>query len=260
MKHISYLLLAALFVLVSCQVKIPDGIISPDKMESVLYDYHVTQALSSEVSSSPEYHKKLYHEYVFGKHGIDKALFDSSLVWYTRHPAYMTQIYANLQERLDYELAVMQDEKINAQMSTLSEVDIYADTLDMWFGKKVDALSSSSMNNLLSFTYSSDSAFVAGDSVVMTVNTRFYSQKPVMQKVYAAVVIKYKDNSTVSNVLEIASSGKYALQFERDYDKLINGVNGFIYYSDTDSVAASGVALSGLSLRRIHPPYEEDEQ
>ena len=194
MKHLSYLLLAALFVLVSCQVKIPEGIILPDKMESVLYDYHMAQAIGSEANVSSDYHKKLFHEYVFAKHGIDKALFDSSLVWYTRHPAYLTQIYANLQEELDNELAIMQDEKRYTQGSKLETLDIWSDTLDLWSGREVDALSSSSMNNLINFSYSSDSAFVAGDSIVLTLGTRFFSEKPGMQKLYAAVVVNYTDN------------------------------------------------------------------
>ena len=260
MKHLSYLLLAALFVLVSCQVKIPEGIILPDKMESVLYDYHMAQAIGSEANVSSDYHKKLFHEYVFAKHGIDKALFDSSLVWYTRHPAYLTQIYANLQEELDNELAIMQDEKRYTQGSKLETLDIWSDTLDLWSGREVDALSSSSMNNLINFSYSSDSAFVAGDSIVLTLGTRFFSEKPGMQKLYAAVVVNYTDNSSVSDIVEIDASGDCALQFTRDYDKVIKGVNGFIYYSDADSTAASGVLLSGLSLRRIHPLAEEDEQ
>ena len=85
-----------LLLLVSCQVKIPKEIIQPDKMETVLYDYHMVQAMGSEITSTPEYQLKLYHSYVFDKHGITKALFDSSMVWYTRHPAYLTQIYADL--------------------------------------------------------------------------------------------------------------------------------------------------------------------
>lgn len=260
MKYLSHLLLAVLFILVSCQVKLPEGIIQPDRMESLLYDYHMVQALSSEANASAEYHKKLYHEYIFKKHGVDKALFDSSLVWYTRHPAYMTQIYANLQERLDNELAIMQDERAVAQKSKQVDVDVNADTLELWTGKEVQRLTSSAMNNLLNFSYSSDSAFVAGDSVVLTLNTRFFTEKPREQKIVAAIVIKYEDNSVTSKVEEIESSGIFALQSARDYDKTIKGVNGFIYYSDTDSTATSGTILSGLSLRRIHPPViEEDE-
>lgn len=260
MKHLSYLLLAALFVLVSCQVKIPEGIILPDKMESVLYDYHMAQAIGSEMNVSYDYHKKLFHEYVFAKHGIDKPLFDSSLVWYTRHPSYLTQIYANLQEQFDYELAVMQDEKSYTQNSKFDEIDIYADTLNLWSNREVLDLSSSPMNNLLKFSYSSDSAFVAGDSIVLTVNTRFFGKEACAQKLYAAVVVNYEDNSSESKIMEIDASNKYTLQFTRDYDKVIEGVNGFIYYSDADSAAASGVLLSGISLRRIHPLAEEDEQ
>lgn len=249
-----------LFVLVSCQVKIPEGIILPDKMESLLYDYHVVQALGSEANASADYHKKLYYEYVFKKHGVDEALFDSSLVWYTRHPAYMTQIYANLQERLDNELAIVQDERAVAQKSKQADVDINSDTLDMWAGKEVLSLTSSPLNNLLNFSYSSDSAFVAGDSVVLTINTRFFSETSMMQKLVAAVVVRHTDNSVTSNLKEIETSGNFALEFDRDYDKTIKGINGFIYYSDTDSTATAGTVLSGLSLRRIHPPVIESDE
>lgn len=251
-------LLLVLFA--SCQVKTPEEIIQPDKMETLLYDYHIVQAMGNEISNTQEYHVKLYHEYVFKKHGVTKALFDSSLVWYMRHPAYLTQIYANLQERLDYEVAIMQDERNMAQAANESEQDFSTDTLDLWKGKTVTELTSAPYNSRVLFSFNSDSAFMAGDSVVLNINARFFSTKDNMQHIYAAMLVSYSDSTTESVSMNIKTSGSYTLQVQRDYDRTVSGLKGFIYYDDNDDSVKSGVALSGLSLLRIHPSVEEESE
>ena len=46
-----FLAIPLLFVL-SCSVKMPEDIMPPEKMEEVLYDYHMIQAMSATLSSS----------------------------------------------------------------------------------------------------------------------------------------------------------------------------------------------------------------
>ena len=250
-----------LILFASCQVKTPKEIIQPDKMETLLYDYHIVQAMGSEINNVQEYQIKLYHEYVFKKHGVTKAAFDSSLVWYTRHPAYLTQIYANLQERFDYEVAILQDEKNIAQAVNESEKDVTADTLELWTGKTVTELTSAPYNNRLLFSFESDSAFIVGDSVALKINTRFFSTKEnTSQIVYAALLASYNDNTTESVAMNIKTSEPFTLQIPRDYDRTMNEIKGFIYYNDNDAAAKSGVVLSGLSLLRIHPFTEEESE
>ena len=263
MKRLPINMLSAICMLLilfaSCQVKTPKEIIQPDKMETLLYDYHIVQAMGTELNNTQEYHVKLYHEYVFKKHGVTKALFDSSLVWYTRHPAYLTQMYANLQERLDYEVAIMQDEKNIAQSTAEIGRDLTSDTLELWKGKTVTELSSAPYNNRLTFSFESDSAFTAGDSIALNINTHFFSSKKNIQHIYAAILVSYDDKTTSSCAINIDASGSYTLQIPRDYERNMNGVSGFIYYNDNDDTAESGVALSGLSLLRIHPETQEEE-
>ena len=249
-----------LLLLVSCQVKIPKEIIQPDKMETVLYDYHMVQAMGSEITSTPEYQLKLYHSYVFDKHGITKALFDSSMVWYTRHPAYLTQIYADLQEQFDHEVAVLQDEKELTQNVKKNSIDENADTLDMWRGKEVLHLTSSPINNRLFLSFESDSAFIEGDSVALALNTRFFAEKDFNAKIHAAILVTYKDGTISSVATDINSSGRYALEVNRDYDKVMKKVEGFVYYTDENESWSSGVVLDGLSLLRIHPEVLETEE
>lgn len=251
-------LLLVLFV--SCQVKTPKEIIQPDKMETLLYDYHIVQAMGNDVSNMQEYQVKLYHDYVFKKHGVTKALFDSSLVWYTRHPAYLTDIYSSLKKRLDDEVAIMQDERNIEKAATEIAEDVTVDTLQLWKGMSVTELTSVPYNNRLLFSFKSDSAFVAGDSIVLSFDTRFFTKQESLQQLYAAVLVSYKDSTTESVALNVKNSGSYTLQLQRNYDSIISELNGFIYYDDNDESAKSGVALSGLSLLRIHPVAEQEEE
>ena len=247
------------FFITSCQVKTPKDIIQPDDMRTILYDYHIVQAMGSEMSGVPEYQIKLYYEYIFNKHNITKELFDSSMVWYTRHPAYLTQIYADLQERLDYEVADLQNEKEILQITKKISEDYNVDTLDLWKAKKVLHLTSAPLNNKIRFSFASDTAFVVGDSVALNLKTHFFSRKEALpQKLYVALLLFYADGSTESNAIDISISDKYVLQFKRDYERVLKEVKGFIYYTDQDSLAESGVALSGLSLMRIHPFTDEN--
>ena len=106
----AYLSLFLVLALLSCEVKMPDDIIAPDKMEKLLYDYHLVQSMSSEYASD-EYKEKLYFKYVFAKHNVTEAEFDSSLVWFNRYPKHMFRIYQNLEQRLEGEVEMMSNAK-----------------------------------------------------------------------------------------------------------------------------------------------------
>lgn len=258
--NLLFAICSCIILFASCQVKTPKDIIQPDKMEALLYDYHIVQAMGNERSNTQEYHVKLYHDYVFKKHGVTKALFDSSMVWYTRHPSHLTQMYSRLQERLDYEVAIMQDEKAVAKIANEGERDLTADTLELWKGKSVTELTSAPYNNKLLTAFESDSAFVIGDSIAMNIGARFFSTKKSMQNIYAAILVTYNDGTTASTATNINASGTYTLQIARDYERKIKELKGFIYYNDNDDSAKSGVALSGLSLLRIHPLAKEESE
>ena len=96
--YYSVILLA--FGLTACQVKRPDTVISDAKMENVLYDFHIAKAMGEEVPYSESYKRVLYIESVYRKHGITQADFDTSMVWYARHPDALTKVYEKVNQRL----------------------------------------------------------------------------------------------------------------------------------------------------------------
>ena len=93
-RFLGYILFVAPLLLFSCEVKMPEDIIPPTKMEALLYDYHLVQSMSSEYASD-DYKEKLYFAYVFDKHNVTQEEFEHSMQWYNRYPKHMKKIYAN---------------------------------------------------------------------------------------------------------------------------------------------------------------------
>ena len=101
----SYRLLAAgliaLAVLLSgCR---PKGILHSWEMRSLLVDLHKTDALlqvHGVLNYNNQEERKLYYAQVLEQHGITQAEFDSSLVWYTAHPALFDKIYPKVLKQL----------------------------------------------------------------------------------------------------------------------------------------------------------------
>ena len=84
-KKIRWTLLLSAALLAGCGKQIPKDVIHPDKMEDILYDYHLTTAMSGNISYDENYKKEALRNYVYRKHHVTKAEFDSSMVWYTRN-------------------------------------------------------------------------------------------------------------------------------------------------------------------------------
>ena len=95
-KKIRWTLLLSAALLAGCGKQIPKDVIHPDKMEDILYDYHLTTAMSGNISYDENYKKEALRNYVYRKHHVTKAEFDSSMVWYTRHTENLAKIYTNL--------------------------------------------------------------------------------------------------------------------------------------------------------------------
>ena len=93
-------LIAGLALMTSCGKQIPSDIIQPKQMEKVLYDYHLSLSMAQ---SSKNVEKEAQRNYVFQKHNISEAEFDSSMVWYTRESKELMTIYENLNKRFKRE-------------------------------------------------------------------------------------------------------------------------------------------------------------
>ena len=84
----------------------PRGVLSSAQMREVIYDLHRADAVLNVTGyTQGGYEKEMDECYqsVMAKHGITQAKFDSSLVWYTNHPALFDKIYPKLEARVEAE-------------------------------------------------------------------------------------------------------------------------------------------------------------
>lgn len=246
-----------LLFLTSCEVKVPDNIVSPKKMESFLYDYHLVQSMASEYSSF-DYKEKLFYDYVFKKHDITKERFDSALIWYNRYPKRLKRIYENLEHRLEMEVASLNDARASFEEGVLLEAAfLAADTAQLWTSSRMRLLASSYVDSKLYFSFEipDDTTFVKGDSLTFAFGSYFINggDDNVQQEAYASIRVDYDDKTYYHKDLSITESGEYSLAAPRDFDRKLKKMSGFVYYVDDDKNTKAKVLLSGISVTRIHP-------
>ncbi len=248
-------MLLVAMLLVSCEVKMPEDIIPPGRMESLLYDYHLAQSMASEYAAN-DYKEKLFFEYVFEKHSVTQAEFENSMKWYNRYPKHLKKLYASLEERLEAEVEVLsavgadQDADVAFEMLNWD-----ADTVELWTSSFNRIMNASMLNSHIAygFTAPSDSSFLAGDSISLSFNTLFVNEgkNSVKQGAYAAMVVKYVDGTSDNVGVEILHSGAQALTLPRNMQSAMKSLDGFIYYFDNDTRAKAKLMLGGLSLKKI---------
>lgn len=88
MRSLFYIALCSvIFCFLSACDRTPDHIIKPKAMEDLLIDIHKSEAINRKKLSKIRFNRteRRVRNAVLKKHGVDKALFDSSLMWYGHH-------------------------------------------------------------------------------------------------------------------------------------------------------------------------------
>ena len=102
-----WLLPCSLLMLLACseEEKRPGNLISEDKMAKILADIHLAEAqvtnlqlrsLDSSVTVYEELQQKIWKKYQ-----VDTLLYRKSYSFYTSHPAYLAEIYEQVEKNLD---------------------------------------------------------------------------------------------------------------------------------------------------------------
>ena len=258
MRSLGHILsMISLFALLSCEVKMQEYVMPTEKMEAFLYDYHLIQSMTGQYSSN-EYKEKLYYSYIFNKHGIEKSRFDSSMQWYSRYPKHLRRIYENLETKLIAEVAMYDEEKtLLVEGVSLDAVYFGSDSVNLWTSSRLKYLSSTPLNSKLAFSFKvpDDTTFVKNDSLSFSFYAYFIHREDTLlgQSAYASVRLDYADNTVFTDAVRVDTAGLYNLSAPRYPDSKLKSMSGFVYYTDNDSTASSGLLLGDLSLVRIHP-------
>ena len=232
-------------LMTGCGNQIPSDIIQPDKMEEVLYDYHLSTSMATELNSEDNYKKISYRNYVFQKHQITEAEFDSSMVWYTRNTGKLSEIYLNLNERFNKQKNQLKM-VLDARQDT-EYVSQPGDTIDVWHYGNLYWMGKAALNNQLTFEILPDSNFHQKDAFLWKANFEFLTSGTATM----GMNVMFDNDSLIGESCSITQSGEGSLYLHTDSAYQIKSINGFIYISG-DSLQSPQVLVHDLSLTRYH--------
>lgn len=244
-KKFGWIILVSASLMTGCGNSMPKEVIPPAKMEKVLYDYHLALGLSGQLPASENYKKQAYKNYLFKKHQITEAQFDSSMVWYTRNSYELSKIYQNLDKRFSREKTKL------TSMLQERHIDIATqagDTVNIWHYYPVYWLTDAPLNNKFTFTMRADSNFWIKDAFAWNADLTYLDAG----KLTMGLNIRYENDSVTGKTIVMTKSGSHTLYVQADSLNKIKDINGFIYV-DKDSVHQTpNVLISNISLIKYH--------
>ena len=242
-------LIACLALLSSCGKEIPDEIIQPSKMEKILYDYHLTMGMSD---NSKNTEKEARKKYIFQKHGITAADFDSSMVWYTRESQELMSIYENLNKRFKREY-----EHVERLLESREEANTRSfasgDTVDVWMKENILWFTKSPLNNRLTFEIKADSTFHPKDAFDWNMDYYFMTEGEAIM----GLNVIYENDSVIGMTKSITESGPQSIYLHTDSAYNIKSLNGFVYIPQNQAKQPN-ILLHKINLTRYHMPEPTD--
>lgn len=172
-RHITWVFIGLVALsMVSCKVKRPDTVLSDKKMEAVLYDYHIAKAMGEQIPYNENYKRVLYMEAVYKKHGITEAQFDSSMVWFSRNPEVLRNIYEKVNERLKTEKGKI--DALIAKRDNKPTTSQQGDSIDVWAWQRTLQLTGMPLGDKFVFSLPSDENFEPRDTLRWNVRVAFH--------------------------------------------------------------------------------------
>lgn len=257
-----YIIGIGLMMMMACKPGVPKEVIQPSDMEDILYDYYVAQGIVATPSkdksnkANEDYRRDLYFNAVLKKHGVTRADFDSSLVYYYTRADRFVKIYRNVQDRLGkeaLELGASQGEVERFTTQSLS-----GDTANVWEGDRFIMLIPNAPYNRLQFTQKADTSFHKGDSFMLTFKSDFlYQGSSKDALVYLA--LKYENDSVASQTVHFTASGNTKLRMSA-CDLRVKEVMGYFYLGQSrdKNTELKLLFMTDVQLIRFHQKKDDE--
>lgn len=236
-SHANRLLLIpclVLCLLASCADRQRVGVLSPSKLETVLYDYHLTQVIVSDLPSNQRYKKDLYFDYIYDKHGVTRADIDSSLAYYARHPKELSEVYVRLYERVSADIKRLADEE--KPLKQREAVAVVGDSADLWYDLPVVQMTSSPLaGNRYAFTIPTDTNFRRGDRLAWSGKALFLQGgvDTLHRYLHLDLKVRYMNDSIVSADTLLYTSGDFTLVVTDT--AVVKSIHGSAYLKSRDA-------------------------
>ena len=250
-KHV--FILIVLLSVVSCKNRRPTGVLSPSKLEDVLFDYHIARSIAGMSGDSADFRRMEYTEAVFRKYHISRTDFDSTMLWYSRHTNELYKVYQNIEKRLNKEASLLGIQASNA--NSYSKLSDKGDTANVWKGRDFYCLTTKDANNLLSFSIKADTSYYPQDRLLWNFHPHFVYQSGRRDAV-VSLSVRY-DNDSVGTVTQhLGSDGEYSISLDVANRK-IKRVYGFVYHNAPWTKEEKILIIDGISLVRFHRQKEQ---
>lgn len=250
-----WLVVIAAIMFVGCKPGIPGRYLQPDEMADILYDYHLAEGVVNSSMPNDSIAMRTYQTSILEHHGVSRADFDSSMVYYTRHTDLLKDVYTKLADRFSRESEAMGGVSIGAGEFASS------DTANVWRQSPSFVLSPYAATNRFTFEMKTDTAWHEGDRLILDFDAKFIYQDG-MRDAGAVLAVVYDNDSTeyVSN--SVMSSTHYTMQISNAGRLRIKAVRGFWMLSGDQSSSVASMAtlkllvVSNVRLIRMHtqPP------
>lgn len=249
-----------LLLMAACKPGTPSQYIQPGKMEDILVDYQLARAMAmyeQQSGDAREYSSALYMEAVLKKHGVTKAEFDSSLVWYYTRADRFDEIGKRVAERLE-EMALVQGAS-EGEIGKYAQYNATGDTANVWADRTTAVLLPMPPYNRWEFNIQADSTYRRGDQLMLMFLSDYMFQTGAKNGlVYMAV--EY-DDTVVSRNLRFSVTGITQLRVPEDTLRRIKAVKGYFYLDGgPDKTTATRILfLNNVQLIRFHTKDETYE-
>lgn len=206
--HIAVIGMVLASAIASCGKRMPDEVIDEGKMENLLIDIHKSEAfMEGDFQYYSENNRKdSVKDAILARHGVTRAEFDTSLVWYGMNIEKYIEIYKKVIERLQEEdnrtIALMHGEKTETNAITRS-----GDTVNIWNGKPYIILDGNTGSNVATFSISSDDNFRDGDRFILKFRLTAPGGKMPLYPVRITVAAKDVNDSVMFAEKEIRKTG-----------------------------------------------------
>lgn len=242
-----FLTATVIFAATSCKVRTPKGIISPDKMENLLYDYHEAQAIAKNTNNKDN-NTEIYTEAVLQKYNVSRKEFNNSMEYYSRHADQLYKIYTNLEKRFQNEIQAnggALENDIN-----YSNLTANGDTANIWTFKTYGLLLPQPGKNRFEFHINADTSFKPKDRYEWHFTTMFV-YKEGRKNAQAVISIKYANDSVSCAQQPIYGEGDNVLTIDAS-NLPIKQIEGFVYLDEPKSDAVKLLFISKVSMIRFH--------
>ncbi|MBQ7510858.1 MAG: DUF4296 domain-containing protein [Prevotella sp.] len=252
-----------LWLVAACKPGTPSEYIQPDDMEDILVDYHLARAMAERATTDSyeqkNYMQALYIEAVMQKHGVTKAEFDSSLIYYFRRADRFDDMYERVSERLDEQALVLGASE--REIGMYSTFNATGDTANIWSDRKNLAMLTVPPYNQWDFEVPVDTTFRQGDSFLMQFMADFMFEDGSRDGVIF-LAVTYGNDTTICRNTHFSSSGFQQLRLNAFDGHDIKRIRGFFYLGNSSerSTTTRILFVNNIQFVRFHQKEKKKDE